>query len=163
MISCTNLEDAEDWVKPDVHRCHLKFDHSNMVNTVQRHTKCNSAYSLKIDSGGNQYCRFHYPFYTQSVSYTKYNKIETIAGVVIRPEIVAKRIDSRISRHQQIHLQGWRANCDISLVIDDNACVEYLANYAVKGEKISPVARDAFVTVVSNLRSDAPTKGAINH
>ena len=62
-----------------------------------------------------------------------------------------KRNDSRVNRHQRLQLQAWRANCDISPIIDYNACLEYLAKYASKAEKISDVARDAFVSVVEKL------------
>ena len=63
-----------------------------------------------------------------------------------------KRNDSRVNRHQRLQLQSWRANCDIQPIIDNNACLEYLAKYASKSENISDVARDAFVSVVENLK-----------
>ncbi|CAB4029508.1 Hypothetical predicted protein [Paramuricea clavata] len=49
-----------------------------------------------------------------------------------RAKIVAKRNDSRLNNHQQLQLQGWRANCDSQVVIDHYACVEYLTKYAAK-------------------------------
>ena len=39
---------------------------------------------------------------------------------------MTKRNDSRLNNHQQLQLQGWRANCDMQVVIYDYACVEYL-------------------------------------
>ena len=157
-------------VKTDIHPCRKGFndvlsnieeDYLDLVNTVQRHTKCNSAYCLRVDSDGNQYCRFHYPFDIQDKTFIKYNENKRKIGSEITPEIVAKRNDSRVNRHQQLQLQGWRANCDIQLVIDHHACVEYLAKYAAKGEKMTSVARDAFVNVVSNLSCDSSPKAAI--
>ena len=58
-------------------------------------------------------------------------------------------------------MQGWRANCDIQLVIDHHTCIEYLAKYAAKGEKISSIARSAFVAVVSNLSDSTSAESAI--
>ena len=79
----------------------------------------------------------------------------------MKTEIVGKRNDSRVNRHQQVQLQGWRANCDIQLIIDHHACIEYLAKYASKAEKMSSVARDTFVSVVNNLQDDSCPKSAI--
>ena len=38
----------------------LELDNADLVNSVQRHTKCNAAYCLKLDSEGNQKCRLNY-------------------------------------------------------------------------------------------------------
>ncbi|XP_066929609.1 uncharacterized protein [Clytia hemisphaerica] len=32
------------------------------------------------------------------------------------------RNDPRMNRHQQLQLQAWRANCDIQIILDHNAC-----------------------------------------
>ena len=68
-----------------------------------------------------------------------------------RAKIVTERNDTRLNRHQRLQLQGWRANCDINVVIDYHSCIEYLTKYALKAEKLSNVARDAFVFVVNKL------------
>lgn len=39
-------------------------------------------------------------------------------------------------------IQTWRANCDIQLIIDYHACVEYLAKYASKAEKMSAISKE---------------------
>lgn len=57
--------------------------------------------------------------------------------------------------------KSWRANCDIQPIIDYNACLEYLAKYASKAEKISDVARDAFVSVIENLKGTEQMKSVI--
>ncbi|CAH3032686.1 unnamed protein product [Porites lobata] len=49
-----------------------------------------------------------------------------------KAKIITKRNDSRLNNHQRLQLQGWRANCDIQVIIDYHACVEYLAKYASK-------------------------------
>ena len=45
---------------------------------------------------------------------------------------VTKRNDSRLNRHQQLQLQGWKIVRDILIVTDYNACVEYLDKYTSK-------------------------------
>lgn len=66
-----------------------------------------------------------------------------------------------MNRHQRLQLQSWRANCDIQPIIDYNACLEYIAKYASKAEKISDVARNAFVSVVENLKGTEETRSII--
>ena len=64
-----------------------------------------------------------------------------------RAKIVTKTNDSRVNNHQRLQLQDWRANCDIQLIIDHHACVEYMTKYAAKGESKPPVLKQ----VISSL------------
>lgn len=120
----------------DPHR-DAQFDYIDLVNTVERHTKCNSAYCSKTDSNGNQSCRFKFPMETAPNTHLKYQKInkQNESFNKFRPAVIGKRNDPRLNRHQQFQLQTWRANSDIQLVIDYYACIEYLAKYASKAEK----------------------------
>ena len=61
LINCINPADVESWVKPTVHPRQKKFDKAiisseddyvNLVNTVQRQSKCSLYYCLRQD----QYC-----------------------------------------------------------------------------------------------------------
>ena len=61
LISTMNPIDVSSFSKPSLHPCKLKFaqviedlhsDYIQLVNTVQRHSKCNSGYCLKQDVGG---------------------------------------------------------------------------------------------------------------
>ena len=74
---------------------------------------------------------------------------------------MTKRNDSRLNNHQQLQLQGWRANCDIQVVIDLYACVEYLSKYAAKGEPRSPVLKQAFNTIVKNVDNSTDPRRTI--
>ena len=131
-ITCIKPADMDSWVKPTVRPCQKKLDeaiisseddYANLVNTVQRHSKCSSYYCLRQDQLGNQYCRFHYPFEMNDKTYIQYDKVTSRGESYFRPEVVAKRNDPRVNRHQRIQLQGWRANCDIQLIIDHHACI----------------------------------------
>ncbi len=74
---------------------------------------------------------------------------------------MTKRNDSRLNTHQRLQLQGWRANCDIQVVIDHYACVEYLTKYAAKGKPRSPMLKQAFNSIVQNVDSDTDPHRAI--
>lgn len=121
-----------------------------MLNSVQKHT-CSTAYCLK-DKGDGLQCRFKYPFECTSTTIINFSKVNTKDGSVkYRAEIVTARNDTRLNRYQRVQLQGWRANCGISVVIDYHACVEYFTKYASKGEKLSTVAKDAFANVAIKI------------
>ena len=62
-----------------------------------------------------------------------------------KAKIITKWNDSRVNNHQRIQLQGWRANCDIEVIIDCHKCVEYLLKYAAKGEPRSPLLTNSVI------------------
>ena len=107
---------------------------------VQRHTRCSTSYCLRKKSNETELkCRFHFPFDHSLQTKLEFEKIHTSGEENYRAKIVTKRNDSRLNNHQKLQLQGWRANCDIQVVIDHYACVEYLTKYAAKREPRSPV------------------------
>ena len=150
------------WVKPNIHPCKKSFydirergmdeDYTDLVNSVQRHTICNSAYCLRTTPNGDQYCRFHFPMELCDTTKLLVEKVGKKGSEQYRVSYQLKRNDSRLNKHQRLQLQGWRANCDIQPILDYHACLEYLAKYASKGEKISSVVSDAFVSVTSQVK-----------
>ena len=50
-------------------------DYGDLVNSVERHTKCNSSYCLKKDSRGEQYCQFKFPYDLRDKTFIEYQKI----------------------------------------------------------------------------------------
>ena len=74
--------------------------------------------------------------------------------VQYKPVLQLKRNDCRLNKHQRLQIQGWRENCDIQLILDYHTCLQYLTKYASKGEQISTVVKDAFVSVISSSKSN---------
>ena len=64
-------------------------DYANLVDTVQRDSKCSLYYCSRQDQLGNQYCRFHYPF--EMNDKTKYKKVTSRGESYFKAEIVTKR------------------------------------------------------------------------
>ena len=60
-----------------------------------------------------------------------------------------------------MQLQGWREKCDIQVIIDYHSCLEYIAKYASKGEKMSQVAKDALTSVLINSQNEDNSHKAI--
>ena len=82
-------------------------------------------------------------------------------NVKYRAKIVTKRNDPRVNNHQRLQLQGWRANCDIQVVIDHYACVEYLTKYAAKSEPKSLLVKQAFSSVMQNVDANTDPQKAM--
>ena len=168
-----NPPDEDMWVRPELHPCQRNHhdipehekqsDYVDLLNMVQRHTHCSTSYCLRKKSNETELkCRFHFPFDLCSKTRLEFERIHTSGdNEHYRAKIVTKRNDSRLNNHQQIQLQGWRANCDIQVVIDHYACVEYLTKYAAKGEPRSPILKQAFNSIVQNVQSNTDPRRAI--
>ena len=155
---------SEIWTKPHVHPCsrrHIDIsdsdqdsDYIDLVNTVERHTNCSTRYCLKHEPNKAELvCRFKYPFSCTDNTKLKFEPVHTKdKSIEYKASIVTARNDPRLNNHQKIQLDGWRANCDMQVILDYHACVEYLCNYAAKGEPRSNTLKNAFRTVVGNLK-----------
>lgn len=130
----------------------MQMDYVDLLNSVERHTTCSTKYCLRQNDKSELTCRFHFPFDSCNNTRIDFDPINTKTGEIkYRATIVTKRNDSRLNRHQPLQLQGWRANCDIQIILDYHACLEYLVKYTSKAEKMSSVVKSAFTNVVSKL------------
>ena len=127
-------------------------DYEDLLNTVQRHTRCSSAYCLKRKPNDNEAkCRFNFPKDPCDKTTLQFEPIHTKDRTEkYKIQIATKRNDTRLNNHQRLQLQGWRANCDIQVVTDYHACVEYLAKYAAKSETRSHLLKQIFDNIVKN-------------
>ena len=152
----------EGWSKPNSHPCQTPYlslteekmedDYVNLLNSVQRHTLCSTKYCLREKDSSELCCRFNFPFDNCKKTRIDFEPVHTKSGQPkYKAIIVTKRNDSRLNRHQPLQLQGWRANCDIQIIVDYQACLEYLVKYTSKGEKASSVVNNAFSTIVQKL------------
>ena len=153
------------WSKPHVHPCsrqHKDIDDSqqtddyiDLINTVQRHTTCSTRYCLKHETNKEGlHCRFNYPIECSDITKCEFQPVHTKdKSKKYKATIVTARNDPRLNTHQKIQLLGWRANCDMQVILDCHACVEYLCKYAAKGEPRSNTLRNTFNAVVNNLKT----------
>ena len=168
-----NPPEQDIWIKPQIHPCQKSYkdiintdmdsDYCDLLNMVQRHTRCRTGYCLKMRNNENELkCRFKFPIehcaQTKLVFEPIHNKDRETQ---YRARIITARNDSRLNNYQHLQLQGWRANCDIQVVIDHYACVQYLTKYAAKGEPRTPLLKSAFNTIVSNTPNNSNPNRAI--
>ncbi len=167
LFSTHNPNPPEDdgWIKPTVHPCQQSDktigdneDLVNLINTVQRHSRCSTAYCLKKNNSGDLQCRFKFPKQLCNKTHLEFDPINSKVGTTSQYKIhvVTERNDSRINNYQEIQLQGWRANCDIQLITSFHDCVEYITKYAAKGEPRSNSFKETFAAVAKTV-TDNPS------
>ena len=120
-----NPPDEDMWIRPEIHPCQkhhndipefdVQSDYVDLLNMVQRHTRCSTNYCLRKKSSESELkCRFHFPFDHCCRIKLEFEEIHSKGdNIQYRAKIITKRYDSRLNNHQQLQLQGWRANCDI--------------------------------------------------
>ena len=158
--------DSNLWMRPKIHPAQVRsetldtsekkeMDYIDLINSVQRHTRCSTSYCLKKSKDLQElHCRFHFPFSTCEKSHLKIEKVNSKdKRLKMKTTLVTKRNDSRVNNHQRLMLQSWRANCDIQIVLDYHACIEYLVKYTSKAEKKSQGLRHLLHKCVSMASS----------
>lgn len=143
VTTCNESIPDEHWCTPLLHPCSVPpsdvtdvdEDYHSLVNTVQRHTRCSTAYCLRSKPGRQDVeCRFGYPHEEQLSSTITFEKLDD--GTVC----ATKRNDPRLNSPNRVMLQHWRANVDLQIIVDVQACARYMSKYAAKGEpKSQPV------------------------
>ena len=58
-------------------------------------------------------------------------------------------------------LENWRANVDLQVIVDENACARYMTKYSAKGEPRSKSASEILKLSVSSLRNEDEVSSAI--
>jgi hypothetical protein len=125
-------------------------DYIELINKLQRHTRCSSYCLWCNKQTGKQNCRFGFP--KELVDKTTINDNNG------HLELTTVRNDPLINPHDRIQLQGWRANVDLKPILTTHAALQYVLKYAGKAEPRSL----AFSEVLDKaLRNDKPNDPAV--
>ena len=164
VTTCNEDIPDESWCPPSPHPSTISVhditdsdeDYHCLVNSVERHTRCSTAYCLKKKSC-NQVaeCRFKYPRPTLTESTITF---ERLGDGTIRATLTTKRNDPRINSHSRLLLQNWRANVDVQIIVDIPACARYMAKYVAKGEDRSPSVKAIFEACLGPPGSGSDTR-----
>lgn len=155
------------WTMPVPHPCAVKItnitdinsDYHDLLNSVERHTRCNAAYCLRKKTGQQQpECRFNYPRPVQQSSTLEFEKLQ---NGTVRATLITRRNDPRVNSHNRVMLQHWRANVDLQIIVDVEACARYMAKYAAKSEPRSKAVHSIFRTCVDSLSSESDARKAL--
>ena len=157
----------DSWCFPDPHPCAVPIhdvqdmdnDYYNLVNTVERHTKCSTAYCLcKKHRQQNLHCRFDFPKPTQAHSNITFERLH---DQTIRATLTTRRNDPRVNSHNRLLLQNWRANVDIQIIVDVQVCARYIAKYIAKGEPRSRSVSAIFSQAVNTLNDNSTSRSML--
>ena len=137
------LPDRHPCQKSKNEQCDDQQDYIDLVNKLQRHTRCSPSYCLRTKDG-KQSCRFGYP--KENVEHTFVCDDER--G---QPELITARNDPLINPHNWLQLQGWRANIDLKPILSIHAALQYISKYASKAEPRST----AFSEILNQILSES--------
>ena len=131
-------------------------DLAELLNRVQRHTKCSEEYCLRKNKkkGGIKECRFKFPFALRDHS-------EILISDDKDVEFLTSRNDSYLNKCNKFMIQTWRANIDISPVLSKRALINYLAKYITKSETQSKDLTEAMKALMNNCDCDTTAKSVI--
>ncbi|XP_054257274.1 uncharacterized protein LOC128982231 [Macrosteles quadrilineatus] len=147
----------------EIHPCRKRLlevedrqvDLSELVNKVQRHTRCSTSYCLRKNKRTNQLeCRYKFPFDLSDITHVYTNE----KGVM---ELVTKRNDALLNKYNPWTLQLWRANMDITAVMSKDAFLNYMAKYASKSEVKSKTMAEMFENILTKVDDTEPARKAV--
>ena len=148
----------EQWRIPQPHPSSVKpsavehADYHRLVNSVERHTRCSSAYCLSQKNlSVPAECRFGFPKGLEEETHFNY---ELLPHHKIGAELLTKRNDHRLNSHNRVMLENCRANVDLQVIVDRNACARYMAKYAAKGKPRSKQASEILGSCISRLQDN---------
>ena len=114
---------------------------------------CSSAYCLRQKNlGVPAECRFRFP---KGLEETHFN-YELLPHHKIGAELVTKRNGHSLNSHNRVMLENWRANVDLQVIVDKNAC----AQYAAKGKPRSKQASEILGSCMSRLQDNDQVSSA---
>jgi hypothetical protein len=124
-----------------------KLELAQMLNRLQRHTKCTAGYCERKKKGtGEIFCRFGFPKECHDSSvYAK------DAGREF-PELHTRRNDELLNSYNPGVILSWRANIDFRPVINREAVIAYVAKYASKADSQSATYQEVLSTSISRLQ-----------
>ena len=160
-----SLPEENQWEAPNPHPSCIPFedvvdqdeDYHDLVNSVERHTRCSPAYCLKM-VGPEMVCRFGYP---KPVSHETEISFDELTPGKVRATLFTKRNDDRLNSHNRVMLQHWRANVDLQIIVDVDACARYMAKCAAKGEPRSQPVNEILKTCVDKVKPDDKASSTI--
>ena len=129
-------------------------DYIDLVNKLQRHTRCSPSYCILVNRKGEQMCRFGYPKENSDHTFVR----DDGHG---QPELVTARNDQLINPHNRLQLQGWRANVDLKPILSIHAALQYISKYASKSESRSALFSELYNQILNASQGDEPSLTAI--
>lgn len=123
-------------------------DYSELVNCVQRHTKCTLQTCLS-KKGTSLVCRYKAPWNMQDKSILSNDDNG-------QPKHTHARNDDHLNLYNPSILSIWRANVDCQSVLSINAVLKYITKYAAKVEHKSETYHAMLSRISTNFEPNKP-------
>lgn len=123
-------------------------DFEELVNRVQRHTKCRESTCLR-KKGRKLECRYKAPWKEQHTSILFCDEMRT-------KKHEPARNDDRLNIHNPEMISIWRANIDCQPVISCELVLKYIAKYASKAERTSESCTAMLTRISTTQKRDDP-------
>ena len=124
---------------------------AELLNRVQRHTRCTDAYCLRRPKGSApdapRSCRFKFPKELLDRAKLEVNESGHI-------QLFTARNDPLMNLHHPVLASGWQANTDFSPCTDSHAVATYIAKYVSKAEKPSANFAQVMRGICQNVEAD---------
>ena len=136
---------------PSIFASKYSVDYEELVNFVQRHTRCSKSTFLRKKGTSFQCC------------YGFLYDLEATSSLYIDPDgrktYNPARNDSLLNIHNPTMLSIWRANVDCQPVLSRHVVLKYISMYASKVDTKSK----SYHAILSHLAHVAPSDGPIIH
>jgi len=157
----TTVNPGLNAARPERHPCQKSSnkidygiqDYIELINKLQRHTRCSASYYLRKKKG-QEICRFGYP-----KEYNNHTIIQEDKNG--QPELITKRNDPLINPHDRIQLHGWRVNIDLKPILSIHAALQYISKYASKAEPRSAAFSEIFTQILNNSEDNDSSLSSI--
>ncbi|KAK3912381.1 ATP-dependent DNA helicase [Frankliniella fusca] len=155
LISCQNPDIHKLPLNP--HPCEISIgsiesqedDLCNLINRVQRHTKCSVNHCLR-PTGKSKDLQCRYKFPKELISETQFEiKDDKVA------DINFKRNDVYVNKFNPWVLQTWRSNIDFSPILSKQIVYRYIAKYASKSEVKSVNYNEVLTDILKKSSDDS--------
>ncbi|KAK3914465.1 Vacuolar membrane-associated protein iml1 [Frankliniella fusca] len=131
-------------------------DLAELLNTVQRHTRCSTEYCLRYNKRTKESkCRFGFPILELN------EEAKCQANECGEIEFCPARNDDRLNKYNQFIIQLWRANMDIAPVISKKRLMAYLAKYISKSEVSAISLHDLMNGIMDRMNDENKSVRAI--
>lgn len=127
-------------------------DYEQLLNRVQRHTKCNEKTCLHR-KGTTLECRYKFPWKVQMES-SLY--IDEMGQNTYRPT----RNDEHLNIHNSNILQAWTANVDCQPILSHYVVLKYIAKYSSKAIGRLETYHHMLTRIASTSNIDDPASTA---
>src|SRR3989440_1844252 len=122
-------------------------DYIELINKLQRHTRCSPQYCIRRSKSGQEACRFGFPKELTDRTFIRDDNHR-------QPELVTSRNDPYINPHNRLQLQGWCANVDLKPVFTIHAALQYISKYASKSEPRLMAFSDIFNQILNKSKPE---------